>query len=162
MSILKLNYIKYFFIFSLFIFFSCEMVEKKKSEETKKLTWSSEDEYPTIIECKNVVERKDRLNCFYEYLNNYLSDKLKNNQYFENITFNDSIMINIIVDENGDIFPSEINFKYAKNDSEKIKSILYKVLDSLPRVLPAVKTDYGVKVKSQFVLPLILNIKNEL
>lgn len=162
MSILKLNYIKYFFIFSLFIFFSCEMVEKKESEETKKLSWSSEDEYPTIFECKNVVERKDRLNCFYEYLNKYLSDKLKNNQYFESITFNDSIMIKIIVDENGDVFPSEINFKYAKNDSEKIKSILYKVLDSVPRVLPAVKTDYGLKVKSQFVLPLILNIKNEL
>ena len=71
-------------------------------------------------------------------------------------------MIKIIVDENGDVFPSEINFKYAKNDSEKIKSIIYKVLDSVPRVLPAVKTDYGVKVKSQFVLPLILNIKNEL
>ena len=44
-------------------------------------------------------------------------------------------------------------------NSEKINSIIYELLDSMPKVVPAVKTDYGVKVKSQFDLPLILNIK---
>ena len=159
MSILKLNYIKFFFIFSLLNFFSCDVLEKKKNEMNEKLIWTSNDEYPTVIECENVVETKDRLNCFYEYLYDYLSNNLKNNQAVKNIEFNDSIMIKIIVDKNGNVYPSEIRYKNPEYNSEKINSIIYEILDSMPKVIPAVKTDYGVKVISQFDLPLILNIK---
>ena len=159
MSILKLNYIKYFFIFSLLNFFSCDMLEKKQNEKSEKLIWTSNDEYPTVFECENVAEAKDRLNCFYDYLYDYLSNNLKNKQVVKNIEFNDSIMIKIIVDKNGNVYASEINFKNLENNSEKIKSIIYDIIDSMPRVIPAVKTDYGVKVKSQFDLPIILNIK---
>ena len=88
-----------------------------------------------------------------------ISNNLKNNQDVNNLEFNDSIMIKIIVDKNGNVYPSEIIFKNSEYNSEKINSIIYKLLDSMPKVIPAVKTDYGVKVKSQFDLPLILNIK---
>ena len=135
------------------------MLEKKKNEMNEKLIWTSNDEYPTVIECENVVETKDRLNCFYEYLYDYLSNNLKNNQAVKNIEFNDSIMIKIIVDKNGNVYPSEIRYKNPEYNSEKINSIIYEILDSMPKVIPAVKTDYGVKVISQFDLPLILNIK---
>ena len=135
------------------------MLEKKKNEMNEKLIWTSNDEYPTVIECENVVETKDRLNCFYEYLYDYLSNNLKNNQAVKNIEFKDSIMIKIIVDKNGNVYPSEIRYKNPEYNSEKINSIIYEILDSMPKVIPAVKTDYGVKVISQFDLPLILNIK---
>ena len=72
MSILKLNYIKFFFIFSLLNFFSCDVLEKKPNEMSEELIWTANDEYPTVIECENVVDTKDRLNCFYEYLYEYL------------------------------------------------------------------------------------------
>ena len=158
MSILKLNYIKFFFIFSLLNFFSCDMIEKK-NDMSEKLIWTPNDEYPTVIECENVVETNDRLNCFYNYIYDYLSNNLKNNRVVKNLEFNDSIMIKIIIDKNGKVYPSEIRFKNQEYDNEKINSIIYKLLDSMPRVVPAVKTDYGVKVKSQFDLPLILKVK---
>ena len=158
MSILNLNYIKFFFIFSLFSFFSCDMIEKK-NDMSEKLIWTPNDEYPTVIECENVVDTKEKLNCFYNYLYDYLSNNLKNNGLLKNLEFNDSIMIKIIIDKNGKVYPSEIRSKNPEYYNEKINSIIYELLDSMPRVVPAVKTDYGVKVKSQFDLPLILKVK---
>ncbi len=159
MSILKLNNIKFFFIFSFLNFFSCDVLEKKPNEMREKLIWTANDEYPTVIECENVVDTEDRLNCFYEYLYEYLSNNLKNRDDVKNLEFNDSIMIKIIVDKNGKVYPSEIRFKNPEYYNEKINSIIYELLDSMPTVVPAVKTDYGVKVKSQFDLPLILKVK---
>ena len=134
------------------------MIEKK-NDMSEKLIWTPNDEYPTVIECENVVETKDRLNCFYNYIYDYLSNNLKNNRVVKNLEFNDSIMIKIIIDKNGKVYPSEIRFKNQEYDNEKINSIIYELLDSMPTVVPAVKTDYGVKVKSQFDLPLILKVK---
>ena len=159
MSILNLNYIKFFFIFFLLSFFSCDVLEKKPNKMSEKLIWTANDEYPTVIECENVVDTKDRLNCFYEYLYEYLSNNLKNNQDVNNLEFNDSIMIKIIIDKNGKVYPSEIRSKNPEYYNEKINSIIYELLDSMPRVVAAVKTDHGVKVKSQFDLPLILKVK---
>ena len=124
MSILKLNYIKFFFIFSLLNFFSCDVLEKKPNEMSEELIWTANDEYPTVIECENVVDTKDRLNCFYEYLNEYLSKNLKNSDDIKNLEFNDSIMIKIIVDKNGNVYPSEIIFKNPEYNSEKIRQLL--------------------------------------
>ena len=46
------------------------MIEKK-NEMSEKLIWTSNDEYPTVIECENVVDIKERLSCFYNYLYDY-------------------------------------------------------------------------------------------
>ena len=132
MSILKLNNIKFFFIFSFLNFFSCDVLEKKPNEMSEKLIWTANDEYPTVIECENVVDTKDRLNCFYEYLNEYLSKNLKNSDDIKNLEFNDSIMIKIIVDKNGNVYPSEIIFKNPEYNSEKINSIIYCLLYTSP------------------------------
>ena len=59
MSILKLNYIKFFFIFSLLNFFSCDVLEKKPNEMSEELIWTANDEYPTVIEGELVVDRID-------------------------------------------------------------------------------------------------------
>ena len=58
MSILKLNYIKYFLVIFLFIFFSCELPIDKEIEKVEKLIWTSSDEYPTEPKCENIVDAK--------------------------------------------------------------------------------------------------------
>lgn len=161
MSILKLNYIKYFLIFFLLIFFSCELLIDKETEKVEKLTWSSSDEYPTVPKCENFVDAKKRFNCLHDYLNNYLINNLKNNSQINDLKFNDSLKIRILVDKKGKIYPEAIDFKNSGNNNEKIKSIIYGLLDSIPNIIPAVKTDYGIKVKSKFILPIILNVENE-
>ena len=161
MPILKLNYIKYSLIFFLLIFFSCQLPIDKEIEKAEKLIWSSSDEYPTVPKCENFVDEKKRFSCLYEYLNNYLINNLKNNLHFNDVKFNDSLKIKIIVDKNGKIYSDGIDFKNSENDNEKIKSIIYELLDSIPNIIPAVKTDYGIKVKSKFILPIILNVEHE-
>ena len=162
MSILKLNYIKYFLIFFLLIFFSCQLPIDKEIEKVEKLMWSSSDEYPTVPKCENFVDEKKRFSCLNDYLNKYLINNLKNYSHINDLKFNDSLKIKIIIDKNGKIYPNGIDFKNSENDNEKIKSIIYEILDSIPNIIPAVKTDYGIKVKSKFILPIILNIKHEL
>ncbi|RCL69875.1 MAG: hypothetical protein DBW74_02350 [Cryomorphaceae bacterium] len=162
MSILKLNYIKYFLIFFLLIFFSCQLPIDKEIEKVEKLMWSSSDEYPTVPKCENFVDAKKRFSCLNDYLNKYLINNLKNNSHINDLKFNDSLKIKIIVDKNGKIYPNGIDFENSENDNEKIKSIIYEILDSIPNIIPAVKTDYGIKVKSKFILPIILNIEHEL
>ena len=162
MSILKLNYIKYFLIFFLLVFFSCQLPIDKEIEKVEKLMWSSGDEYPTVPKCENFVDAKKRFSCLNDYLNKYLINNLKNNSYINDLKFNDSLKIKIIVDKNGKIYPKGIDFKNSENDNEKIKSIIYEILDSIPNIIPAVKTDYGIKVKSKFIFPIILNIEHEL
>ena len=161
MSILKLNYIKYFLIFFLLVFFSCQLPIDKEIEKVEKLMWSSSDEYPTVPKCENFIDAKKRFSCLNDYLNKYLINNLKNNSYINDLKFNDSLKIKIIVDKNGKIYPKGIDFKNSENDNEKIKSIIYEILDSIPNIIPAVKTDYGIKVKSKFILPIILNIEHE-
>ena len=96
-----------------------------------------------------------------EIKNNYLINNLKNNSHIIDLKFNDSLKIKIVVDKNGKIYSEGIDFKNSENDSQKIKSIIYELLDSMPNIIPAVKTDYGIKVKSKFILPIILNVEYE-
>ena len=161
MSILKLNYIKYFLVFFLFIFFSCELPTDKEIERAEKLMWTSSDEYPTVPKCENFVDAKKRFGCLHDYLNNYLINNLKNNSHIIDLKFNDSLKIKIVVDKNGKIYSEGIDFINSENDTQKIKSIIYELLDSMPNIIPAVKTDYGIKVKSKFILPIILNVEYE-
>ena len=65
------------------------MIEKK-NEMSEKLIWTTNDEYPTVIECENVDDTKEKLNCFYNYLYDYLSNNLKNNGLLKNLEFNES------------------------------------------------------------------------
>ena len=60
MSILKLNYIKYFLVFFLFIFFSCELPIDKEIERAEKLMWTTSDEYPTLQKYENIIDAKKR------------------------------------------------------------------------------------------------------
>ena len=123
MSILKLNYIKYFLVFFLFIFFSCELPIDKEVERAEKLMWTSSDEYPTVPRCENFVDAKKRFGCLHDYLNNYLINNLKNNSHIIDLKFNDSLKIKIVVDKNGKIYSEGIDFKNSENDTQKIKSI---------------------------------------
>ena len=78
---------------------------------SEEFIWTANDEYPTFEVCNDLVEMKDRLNCFNEYLYEYLSKNLKDNHDVKNQEFNDSIMIKIIVDKNG-----KISLNYIKNE----------------------------------------------
>ena len=109
----------------------------------------------------NIVDAKKRFGCLHDYLNNYLINNLKNNSHIIDLKFNDSLKIKIVVDKNGKIYSDGIDFKNSDNDTQKIKSIIYELLDSMPNIVPAVKTDYGIKVKSKFILPIILNVEYE-
>ena len=86
---------------------------------------------------------------------------LKNNSHIIDLKFNDSLKIKIVVDKNGKIYSEGIDFKNSENDTQKIKSIINELIDSMPNIIPAVKTDYGIKVKSKFILPIILNVEYE-
>lgn len=153
------------FLLLIFAFHGCQYFEKNvpaKEEllqkELKKINWSEVDEFPTIYSCDSIQDKEARKQCFFDFLTQTIQEKLATDTLkilYPNL---DTIQVKVTV------FPdARLKFEpyFPKSnkiyDTEKIDSIMQVKLHDFPVVEPAIKR--GIKVKSQFVLPVILKLE---
>lgn len=149
-------------LFLVFTFHSCQYFEKNVpakedllNKELKKIDWSEVDEFPSTNSCDSLVDKEARKQCFFDYLTQTIQEKLATDTIRILYPDLDTIQVKITV------FPdSRLKFEpyFPKNnmqyDTVKIDSIIQAKLADFPIVEPAIKR--GIKVKSQFILPVIL------
>jgi hypothetical protein len=153
---------KIILLFLIILLQGCQYFEKnvpKKEEllnkELKKINWLEVDEFPSTLHCDSIDDKITRKQCFFDFMTQNIQDKLITDSIKIFYPKLDTIPIKVTVFANASLSFEPDLLKYNSDyDTEKVDSILQSKLSDFPSVEPAIKR--GIKVKSQFILPIIL------
>ncbi|KIQ24192.1 hypothetical protein RT99_03715 [Flavobacterium sp. MEB061] len=155
-----------FFIILLFIS-SCQYFEKQipsekelLQKELKSINWKEVDEFPSVVDCEKVNDKKLRQQCFFEVMAQLIQEKLDIDTLSILYPELDTIEVKVTIFPNSSMkFEPQFTKDSVAYDTIKIDSILQARLVDFPKVNPAIKR--GVPVKTQLILPIIIKAKEE-
>lgn len=144
---------------------SCQYFQKQVPDEDELLkkrldaiNWKEVSAYPSLPECDTITDKQKRKECFFSSMTRLVQEKLDVDTLA--ILYPEIDTIEVLVT----VFPdASVQFepRFPKDsvayDKVKIDSLLRAKLTNFPSVEPAQKE--GVPVKSQFILPVILNVE---
>ena len=140
---------------------SCQYFEKQipnenelLQNELQKINWTQVDEYPSVFPCDTILNKKQQQQCFFNYLSTEISQKIQPDSLQLIFPTIDTIRLKITVMPNK---TSTFQLHSPINTIPSLDSIIQKKLTNFPAINPASKR--GIKVKSQFILPIILQKK---
>lgn len=157
---------KQYSLFLVFIFFnSCQYFDKQipsekelLQKELKSINWKEVDEYPSVIDCEKIEDKKQRQQCFFEILTQLIQEKLSVDTLSVLYPELDTIEVKVTVFPNATMqFEPQFPKDSVAYDKIKIDSILKARLVDFPKINPAIKR--GIPVKTQFILPVILKVE---
>lgn len=151
--------------FLFFFIVSCQLFDKEVPNETEllqqelqKINWSEVDEYPSVYACDTMQNKEAQKQCFFNYLSKEIQQKISVDSIqmlYPNI---DTIQVKVTVfPDRTTIFETQHSKDSLGNDLKEIDSIIQDKLANFPPIEPASKR--GVKVKTQFILPVIIKKK---
>lgn len=151
-------------LFLALIVTSCQLFDKKVpdkdellQEELEKINWEEVDQFPTAFSCDSIMDKELQKQCFFENIIQSIQERISADTL--QILYPEIDTIDVKVTINPD---ATLKFEIQKpNDSisydiKVIDSILQVRLSDFPPIEPAIKR--GIKVKSQFILPVVINI----
>lgn len=149
-------------LFLVSIFQGCQYFEKNVpvkedllQQELKKINWREVDDFPSTFQCDYINDKITRKQCFFDFVTNTIQEKLVQDSIKILFPKIDTIPIKITVFANAKMqFEPNLSKYNMVYDETKLDSILQVKLLDFPAVEPAIKR--GLKVKSQFLLPIIL------
>ena len=149
----------------LLVFSSCQYFEKQVpsekellQKELKSINWKEVDEYPSLVDCESVTDKKQQQQCFFERLTQLIQEKLSVDTLAVLYPELDTIEVKVTVFPNATLqFEPQFLKDSVAYDTIKIDSILRARLVGFPKVNPAIKR--GIPVKTQFILPVILKVE---
>lgn len=162
----KKQTLKQFSLFLAFILFnSCQYFDKQVpsekellQKELKSINWKEVDEYPSVVDCDKIDDKKQRQQCFFEVLTQLIQEKLCNDTLAMLYPELDTIEVKVTVFPNATMkFEPQFPKDSVAYDKIKIDSILKARLVDFPKINPAIKR--GLPVKTQFILPVILKVE---
>jgi hypothetical protein len=145
-----------------FLSLSCQFVDKKVPSEKelfdkqlKEINWKDVDEYPSVTDCENLTNAVQRKQCFFDFLQTTITQKLALDSLVSKSSKLDTIEVKVTVQPDATLlFEPEFPKDSVTYDVIKIDSILHARLINFPKVKPAIKR--GIPVRTQFVLPVII------
>ena len=158
--------LKQYYLFLVFLFFnSCQYFDKQipsekelLQKELKSINWKEVDEYPSVVDCEKIDDKKQRQQCFFEVLTQLIQQKLSVDTLSILYPELDTIEVKVTVFPNATLqFEPQFPKDSVTYDKIKIDSILKARLIDFPKINPAIKR--GIPVKTQFILPVILKVE---
>lgn len=162
----KKQTLKQYSLFLAFILFnSCQYFDKQVpsekellQKELKAINWKEVDEYPSVVDCEKIDDKKQRQQCFFEILTQLIQEKLCNDTLAMLYPELDTIEVKVTIFPNATMkFEPQFPKDSVAYDTIKIDSILKARLVDFPKINPAIKR--GLPVKTQFILPVILKVE---
>ncbi|MBF7092348.1 hypothetical protein IUY40_12450 [Flavobacterium sp. ALJ2] len=149
----------------IFLFNSCQYFEKQVpsekellQKELKSINWKEVDEFPSVVECEKIENKKQRQLCFFEIMTQLIQQKLSSDTLAILYPELDTIEVKVTIFSNATMkFEPQFPKDSVAYDTVKIDSILRVRLVDFPKVNPAIKR--GIPVKTQFILPVILKVE---
>lgn len=131
-----------------------ELLDKRRKE----INWKEVTVYPSVAECDAILDKEMRKECFFNSMTRLVQEKLVADSLEGFTGVADTIQVMVTVNTDATL---EFEPQFPKDSTVynkiKIDSILKARLVDFPAVEPAQKE--GVPVKTQFILPVILNVQ---
>ena len=143
--------------FFIFLLSSCELFESTtvSSKEIKKASsWTTKDQPPTYPECES-LEKSEQLSCFQSIISDRLRTSISDANLVASNPLEENVILTLKVDKKGVFSLLDIEIPNSIIEAlPDIKFTLESAVASLPKALPATKTNVGVYVDAQFDLPI--------
>ncbi len=143
---------------------SCNYFESKKvskdsivQQELKTFTWNEVDTFPSFEACNSFETQALKKMCFENEITSHVFKALNKANVEVYNSMSETIELQLLISEKGDfsILSSKIS-KIVKVSIPEINKILLQSILTLPQAYPAIKR--GQQVKTQFVLPILLEV----
>ena len=152
-----------FLLFMLLV--SCQYFDVKKTtpeailkEELKAFNWHEVDTYPSFLVCDNLQTKIKKKSCFENTLTKHILTDLEKETIVVSQDVNDTILLSFLISEKGELSINSIEIdSVTTQEIPNIKTLISVSLNTLPQIFPAIKR--GQQVKTQFKLPIILQVK---
>lgn len=153
-------------LFLLFSFVSCQYLDKQVpdekellEQELKKINWEEVDEFPSVLQCDTLKNAEIKRQCFFDYIAQTIQERIGLDTFRFEYPEIDTINVKVTINPDSSLqFETQyFNDSIPTVEKRKIDSILTSRLADFPKVEPAIKR--GIKVKSQFVLPVIIKME---
>ncbi|WP_288984182.1 hypothetical protein [uncultured Flavobacterium sp.] len=152
-------------LFLLFSMVSCQYFDKKVPDENvllqqelKKINWNEVDEFPSVLQCDTIKDVEIKKQCFFDYLTQTIQERIGIDTLQILYPEMDTIEVKVTINPDATLqFEPQFPKDSVAYDKVKIDSILTARLSDFPKVEPAIKR--GIKVKTQFILPVIIKIE---
>jgi len=152
-SLVKITSISLMFIlFQGCEYFNTSTISPKQVKEQS--LWSENDQAPSFSECDG-LEGDANAECFKNMITERLTSILAEYNFTSDTILNEEVILTLELDTEGYFSLGEF-----EDDAdvlfqiESLSDILDEAVSALPQALPAVKTNVGVKVKTQLTLPV--------
>ena len=133
-------------------YFNTSTISPKQVKEQS--LWSENDQAPSFSECDG-LEGDANAECFNNMITERLTSILAEYNFTSDTILNEEVILTLELDTEGYFSLGEF-----EDDAdvlfqiESLSDILDEAVSALPQALPAVKTNVGVKVKTQLTLPV--------
>lgn len=147
-------------ILMLVFFTSCEYLSYKKPTQVAipkvdSIDFSKVDDFPIFPECDSIPSSEKQRICFQLEMSKYIYHSLNQLDINAKSTFNDTVIVKIIVDNLGKTRLSSVQkTENVIQNLPKLDSIIRAGLLELPVLQPAIKR--GIPVSAEFSLPIII------
>jgi hypothetical protein len=148
-----------FFLTGLFFmqFTACHLFESTKvsnQEIAKASKWSANDIGPSFNACDG-LEGSEATTCFKNTISTSISEYLFDNLSVANQTTEEELFLLLRVDEEGFISLDKVDLSNALRDAiPDLEQILTDAILQLPQAIPAIKSNVGTYVSTEFQLPV--------
>lgn len=156
---------KSFLLLLPFLLVSCQYFDKQVPNEDellrqrlKEINWKEVSSYPSMAECDVIIDKSLKKECFFSAMMRLIQEKLDADTIALLYPEMDTIEVKVTVFPDATLkFEPQFPKDSVGYDTTKIDSILKARLVDFPKIEPAQKE--GVPVTSQFILPVILDVK---
>ena len=152
-------------LFLILVIQSCQYFDKQVpdekellEQELKKINWKEVDEFPSVLQCDTIKDVEIKRQCFFDYLAQTIQERIGIDTLQMLYPEMDTIEVKVTINPDASLqFEPQFSKDSITYDKVKIDSILTARLSDFPKVEPAIKR--GIKVKTQFVLPVIIKVE---
>ena len=151
----------YSFFLVCILFNSCQYFDKQipsekelLQKELKAINWKEVDEYPSLVDCEKIEDKKQRQQCFFEILTQLIQEKLSTDTLSVLYPELDTIEVRVTIFPDATMqFEPQFPKDSVAYDTIKIDSILKARLVDFPKVNPAIKRGAISSYSLQSCLP---------
>ena len=133
-------------------YFNTTTISPKQVKEQS--LWSENDQAPSFSECDG-LEGDANAECFKNMISERIMSNLDAYNFTSASTLDEEVILTLELDTEGYFSLGEVEDDAGVlSQIESLSDILEEAVSTLPQALPAVKTNVGVKVKTQLTLPI--------
>jgi hypothetical protein len=144
---------------------SCQYFDRKVPSEEEllqkrleEINWKEVTTYPSMAECDSILDKELKKECFFSSMTRMVQEKLTVDSLGVLTGEADTINVKVTVNPDSTLeFEPQFPEDSTAYNKIKIDSVLKARLIDFPAIEPAQKE--GVPVKTQFILPVILNVE---